>query len=311
MRIYQKKDFKTEYQCVVALGCFDGVHLGHRAVIERAVRISEELGAHSAVFSFSSSPKNFFLPNSAPSITDFDERSELIRQLGADVFVCYPFDAETANMSPADFFEDALISRLHAIHVVCGFNYTFGKGGEGNTDTLCTLCAKHGIGFTQLQPVEIDGITVSSSVIRSALEAGDVDKAERFLGHPYRITSAVRDGQHLARRLGFPTVNQVLSGDRLLPKNGVYLTRVTVCGEEYFGITNIGTRPTVESELLCAETHIFDFERNIYGETISVEPLRYMRPEVRFSSVDSLAEQVRADIAAAKSMISEYYAKKV
>ena len=311
MRIYQTKNFKTEYQCVVALGCFDGVHLGHRAVIERAAQTANELRAHLAVFSFSSSPKNFFLPNSAPVITAPEERSKLINQLGADIFVCYPFDAETANMSPVEFFEDMLISRLNAIHVVCGFNYTFGKDGKGNTDTLRALCAERDIGFTQQQPVEIDGVTVSSSVIRTALEAGDIERAERFLGHPYKITSAVKDGQHLARRLGFPTVNQVLSRDILLPKNGVYLSVVTLGGKEYFGITNIGTRPTVESDLLCAETHIFDFDRDIYGETISVEPLRYIRPEVRFSSLDSLAEKVTEDIEAAKAMISKYYAKKV
>lgn len=311
MRIYQKRDFKTEYRCVVALGCFDGVHLGHRAVIERAALTAREIGAHSAVFSFSSSPKNFFKANSAPMITDFEERSELISKLGIDIFVCYPFDAETANMLPSEFFEDILVSRLGAIHIVCGFNYTFGKGGKGNIDTLRALCSEHGIGFTPLPPVEIDGATVSSSVIRSALEAGDIEKAERFLGRPYKITSAVLNGQHLARRLGFPTVNQVLSSDVILPKNGVYLSRVTACGKKYFGITNIGTRPTVESGLLCAETHIFDFDRDVYGETISVEPLRYMRSEVRFSSIDALSEKVAEDITAAKAMILEYYAKKV
>lgn len=311
MKIYQMKNFRSEYPCVVALGCFDGVHLGHSAVIEKAVLIARENSVRSAVFSFSSSPRNFFSPNSAPVITGHEEKAALIRELGVDIFVCYPFDEETAALSPEDFFESVLIKKLGAIHIVCGFNYTFGKGGKGNSDTLCRLCAERDIGFTQLPPVEIDGTAVSSSVIRAALEAGDIERAEKFLGHSYRITAEVTDGQHLARKLGFPTLNQIFDKNILVPKRGVYLTRVEVDSEKYFGISNIGVRPTVESDILCAETHIFDFERDIYGKTVSVELVRYIRPEIKFSSVDALAMRVKEDIDTAKTMICEQKTKKL
>ncbi len=311
MKVYQTKNFKIEYPCAVALGCFDGVHLGHRAVIERTVGIACGSALRSAVFSFSSSPRNFFSPNSAPVITAHQEKSALIEDLGVDIFVCYPFDADTAASSPRDFFENVLIGQLGATHIVCGFNYTFGKGGKGNADTLRELCNERGIGFTQLPPIDIDGVTVSSSVIRSALEAGDMELAERFLGHTYRLAAEVSDGQHLATKLGFPTLNQVFEKNILIPKRGVYLSRATVDEKKYFGISNIGIRPTVESDILCAETHLFDFDRDIYGKRVSVELLRFMRPEIKFPSVDTLAERVREDIKTAKNIILEYQTKKV
>ncbi len=284
----------------MALGCFDGVHLGHQAVISEAIRISRELSVKSAVWTFEESPKNFFSPNSAPSITGYDEKRRLIRSLGIDIFVCIPFDEKTGSMLPEEFFESILIDKLKAVHIVCGFNYSFGKGGSGDTNFLDKLCRGRGIGFTCIPPVCFDGVTVSSSVIRSAIETGDMETARKYLGHRFAIDTIVISGQKLARRLGFPTVNQVFEPKILVPRNGVYVARVSFDSKKYYGITNVGIRPTVKSDILCAETHIFGFDGNLYGKKVRVEFLHFLRPETEFSSVEALAEQVRADIEEAK-----------
>ncbi|MBO5845273.1 MAG: bifunctional riboflavin kinase/FAD synthetase [Clostridia bacterium] len=304
MRSFKTNTYVSDIPTVVALGCFDGVHLGHKAVISEAVRIAQSLSVKSAVWTFEESPRNFFSPGISPSITGYEEKRRLMRSLGVDIFVCIPFDSETGETSPENFFEDVLVNKLKAVHVVCGFNYSFGKGGVGNTELLAKLCRERGIGFSSLSAVEIDNEAVSSSRIRSALEAGDVEGAKKFLGHRFAIDTIVISGQKLARRLGFPTVNQVFEPRILVPRRGVYVTRVSFDSKKFYGITNVGMRPTVKSDILCAETHIFGFDGNLYGKNVRVEFLHFLRPEIEFESVDALAEQVRADIESAKQYLS-------
>lgn len=304
MRSFRTNTFVSDSPTVVALGCFDGVHLGHKAVIGEAVRIARERSLKSAVWTFEESPRNFFSPGVSPSITGYEEKRRLMRSLGVDIFVCIPFDAETGATSPEAFFEDVLINKLGAVHVVCGFNYSFGKGGTGNTELLRKLCKDRGIGFDSVPAIELDGEAVSSSRIRAALEAGDVEGSRRYLGHRFAIDTIVINGQRLARRLGFPTVNQVFEPRILVPRRGVYVTRVTFDSRKFYGITNVGVRPTVKSDMLCAETHIFGFEGDLYGKKVRVEFLHFLRPEIEFESVDALAEQVRQDIESAKQYIS-------
>ena len=302
---YRTNKFISADACVVALGCFDGVHIGHKAVISEAVRISKEISAKSAVWTFDSPPRNFFTPSASPIITDRDEKRRLMRSLGIDVFVSVPFDLAISKLSARDFFIDILLKKLNAVHIVCGFNYSFGTKGEGNVALLKELCREYGVGISCISPIDINGVSVSSSVIRSAVEQGDMDTAKKYLGRPYAINTLVINGQKLGRRLGFPTINQVFKDGILVPRNGVYVTRVSISSKKYFGITNVGVRPTVGGSVLCAETHIFNFSGDLYGKKLRVEFLHFMRPETKFASLEELSERVHLDIAEAKEFIAQ------
>ncbi|MBQ8345818.1 MAG: bifunctional riboflavin kinase/FAD synthetase [Clostridia bacterium] len=297
--------YHTTGPCVVALGCFDGVHLGHRAVIGRAVSLASEQGVPCLVWTFDEPPRNTFTPHSVPLLTDKSKKRQLIRSLGADILVCGPFSSEIASLSAETFVEEILQKRLQATHVVCGFNYTFGAGGNGNTDMLIRLCQARGIGLTVLPPVTVDGVTVSSSRIREAIAKGNMETASALLGRPYGLRAPVIGGQKLARQLGFPTLNQVFWDGCAIPAYGVYVSRVRIGQRIRYGITNVGNRPTVGGRSLYAETHIFDFEDDLYGQTVTVELLHFLRKEVLFSDVEALSAQVHLDMDAARLYLTE------
>lgn len=288
---------------VVALGCFDGVHLGHAAVIREAVARADSLGCLCTVWTFAEPPRNFFSPDSVPLVTTLEEKQAHVGALGADTLVCVPFDRDIAALTAREFFETILLGRLKACHLVCGYNYTFGARGAGDTALLSALCAEHGITLSVLEPVTVGSLPVSSSEIRRAVSEGRIEDARAMLGRPYSITEPVVNGQHLARTLGFPTVNQLLPRKRLIPRAGVYLSRVTrPDGTAHYAISNVGTRPTVADPTLCCESHLFDFSGDLYGQTLTVEFLHFLRPERKFDSIGALAEQVRADIEHAKQL---------
>ncbi|MBO5939060.1 MAG: bifunctional riboflavin kinase/FAD synthetase [Clostridia bacterium] len=291
----------------VALGCFDGVHLGHKAVISSAVKTAKDGHLLSVVFTFDSSPRNYFVPASVPQLTDRETKISLIEAMGVDILVCLPFDQTIATTSAEEFFRNILVGTLGAKHLVCGYNYSFGAKGRGNAALLSSLCQEAGIGLHALTPIEEDGAPLSSSAIRQALEDGRIEDANTSLGRPYSIRATVLDGQHLGRRLGFPTINQRIDRAMAIPKQGVYLSRVTLeDGSAYFGITNVGTRPTVGSEFIGAETHLFDFSGDLYGKQVEVELLAFLRPERKFDSVEALSAQVHGDIETAKNMAKNF-----
>ena len=294
---------------VVALGFFDGVHLGHRAVIREAKARAQALDCDCAVFTFSQSPRNIFSPGSVSVISSEEDKTEALRSLDVDWMLSLPFDEEIRGMTPKEFFDTVLLGCLHARHLVCGYNYSFGAGGSGDVSLLRTLCEAAKIGLTVLPDVTVSGISVSSSTIRHAVREGRMEEAEHLLGRPFSLSLPVIDGQKLARRLGFPTMNQKIEAHALTPKHGVYVTRVRLPHESapHFGITNVGHRPTVGGGEIFAETHIFDFEGNLYEQKIPVEFLTFLRPEKPFSSVEALAEQVKQDIESARQYLAEHF----
>ena len=306
MRIYSTINYSSSAPCVVALGCFDGVHLGHKMVIKQAINIAQKKGCSCAVWTFDEPPKNYFLSRAVPLITDKAQKRRLIGQLGVDKFISVPFTKETAKISAEDFFFEILKKRIKAIHIVCGFNYSFGAGGKGNVELLRRLCEETHTGLTVLSPVTVSDITVSSSSIRDALLSGDPKTAEALLGRPFSLTTVVINGQRLARKLGFPTVNQEFSSGGLVPKYGVYVTRVYIASRKkpYYGITNVGVRPTVGGTSVFAETNIFDLSEDLYGKAIKVEFLHFLRDEQKFDGLDALTAQVNSDIENAKKYIS-------
>lgn len=300
MRTHRSLDFYESQAHVVALGCFDGVHIGHTELIRRAKRIATEHSLPLAVFSFEEPPRNFFCSDGIPIITPFEEKKRIMRSLGTDLFVCARFDSDIAELSAEQFFVEILKKRLKASHLVCGFNYRFGKSGAGDTLLLQKLCDGNGVTLSVVPPVAIDGITASSSEIRKMLADGNVEAATRLLGRPYSIASTVIDGQHLGRTLGFPTVNQLFEHNATPLKNGVYATQVRIGHSLKRAITNVGVRPTVDGHTLCAETNIFDFDGDLYGKRLRVEFIDFIRPERKFNSVAELSDQVHKDIDRAK-----------
>ena len=303
MRITDKISYCSTAPSVVALGCFDGVHCGHASVIKKAVEIAKEKKLACIVFTFDEPPKNLFSPFPIPLITSTKKKAELIEDLGADILLSVPFTHEIAKLSPTEFAERILSEHLNASHIVCGFDYTFGAMAKGNTTFLTDFCDERKIALTVMPKLEIDGDCVSSTLIRELISEGNVERAALLLGRPYSISATVISDKGLARKLGFATANQVFDGNALMPQNGVYATIARTNGVPYRAITNVGVRPTVNGSTLCAETHIFDFCDDLYGKTLEIEFIGFIRGEKKFNSVDELRSQVLKDIETAKEIL--------
>ena len=288
-----------EYPRSVALGIFDGLHSGHQSVITAALVAG---GGQCAVYTFA--PGTVTTKGQNDRLCTDDEQSTLLSRLG----VTELFEADFAavrHLTPIQFVEEVLVNALHAGAVACGYNYRFGQGGQGDAALLQELCASRGIAVTVLPPVEIDGEAVNSTAIRRAIAAGDMTRTRRLLGRGYCLRLPVSHGQQLGRRLGMPTINQVLPTDFALPPYGVYASSVEIGNEVYPGVTNIGLRPTVGAPTPLAETWIHGFSGDLYEQTVAVYPLQFLRPEEKFPSVEALRAQVYKDGKAAAALFAE------
>ena len=302
MNIATKISYSSPSPSVVALGCFDGVHLGHVSVISRAVEIARELKIPCIVFTFDEPPKNLFSAEPVPLITSETKKAELIASLGVDTLVTFPFTKEIAALTPSEFAEQILIKNLNAAHIVCGFNYTFGARAQGNTEFLADFCKERDIGLTAMPKLEICNECVSSSLIREHIARGEVENASNLLGRAYSLCAKVISDKGLARNLGFPTANQVFDEKTLMPKNAVYATRALIGGEWLPAITNVGMRPTVNGGVRCAETHIIGFSGDLYGKELDIEFVAFIRDEQKFESIEALTTRVLRDIETVKEM---------
>ena len=305
MKTYYSSDYSLSSSSVVALGCFDGVHIAHARVIAEARRKANDLGAQCVVWTFNEPPKNYFLSTPVPLLTDRHQKESVMEALGVDVLISLPFDRSICEISAEDFFEQIIVKKLNATHIVCGYDYIFGSKGRGNTALLKELCDTRSIGLTVISNITKDGISVSSSAIRELLLDGQPEKAASLLGRPYSLSSKVIDGQHLARSLGFPTLNQTIPSGMLIPKFGVYVSEIIIenSDQKLYGITNVGIRPTVGGSTPFVETHIFDFSGNLYGLRVNIGFLKFLREERKFENLEDLTHQVNTDIASAKKFI--------
>ena len=288
---------------VIALGFFDGVHIGHGALLRKTVERARELNATSAAFTFDRAPKEFVTGVAVPLLTGVDERRALIRELYGIVHtIVAPFDNAMMTMPWRSFLE-LLVSRHGAVHLVAGHDYRFGYKNEGTPDILRAWCAEHGLGCDIIPKVEFHGVTVSSTHIRTLVEAGDMAGAAAFLGHPYTVIGTVKHGKHLGTEELFPTVNLMPEPWRVLPRFGVYAVRVMLDdGTVYPGVTNVGIRPTiVDDNRVTIETNLIDFDGDLYGKELKIEFLRYLRGEKKFSSMAELHAQIARDIDAART----------
>lgn len=282
----------------VALGYFDGVHLGHRLVLARAVQAARTRGCTAAVFTFLP-PAN--RPVKGKSILTPEEKLRRMAGLGIEAVLCPPFEAFRA-LSPEEFVEKVLVECFDAKAVFCGENFFFGRGRAGNAETLRRLCAARGIMAETLPLMESGGAPVSSSRIRALLAEGDIPAANALLGEAYCIDLPVRHGRRLGRTLGFPTINQVYPEGMLLPREGVYITRVLLDGRWLPGATGLGTRPSVEgggTGVTC-ETFIPDFAGELYGDAVRVRFCEFLWPTQKYGSLEALAAMVNRAADAAR-----------
>ena len=283
---------------VIALGFFDGVHLGHGALLRRAAEEAKKRGCESAVFTFDRPPKEVITGVPCPLINSPEDRAELVKRLyGIDEMIMVPFDDEMRTTPWDRFVTDILVGRYGAVHLVAGHDHHFGHRNQGSPELLKEKCAELGLGCNIIPAVTLNGVTVSSTHIRKLLEEGDVETARAFLGHPHVLTQTVGHGRQLGRTIGIPTANLVAPPHVLLPKRGVYAAKITLPdGRAFGGVTNVGVRPTVNNgQDVTVEPWILDFDGDLYGQAIRVEFFRRLRDERKFESLDALRSQIETD----------------
>ncbi len=288
---------------VIALGFFDGVHLGHGALLRRTAQEAAARGCTPAVFTFDRPPKEVVSGVPCPLINSPEDRRDLVRRLyGIRDVIMVPFDQEMMTTPWDDFVSRILVGRYHAVHLVAGHDHHFGHKNQGSPELLARKCAQLGLGCDIIPQVTVAGIPVSSTYIRRLVELGQVDRAAQFLGHPHVLTGAVRHGRGIGSARLFPTANLTVPPHVLVPSHGVYATRATLeDGTAYEAVTNVGTRPTVDNGTdVTVEACLLDFQGDLYGRTLRLEFFCHLRDEVRFDSLDALKAQIAADAEATR-----------
>lgn len=292
---------------IVALGNFDGFHLGHQAVIGRAVERARAEGRPALVATFDPHPMRYFRPDSAWfRLTSLEQREALMRAAGVDAMLVFEFDADFAALGAGDFVARRLIGKIGVAGVVTGEDFTFGVDRTGSVTLLAELGRRNGFSVDTVAPVTLDGETVSSTRIRAALRAGDPRGAARLLTRPFAIQGVVRHGDKRGREMGYPTANLEL-GNYLRPAYGVYAVRATLAdGRMLDGAANLGVRPTFDPPIELLEPHFFDFSGDLYGECIEVALIDYLRPEAKFGTLEALKARMAADCEQARAILADH-----
>lgn len=296
--IYDLKDFSA-VNPVVTIGTFDGIHLGHQQVLLRLKQTAVDLHGESVVFTFLQHPRSVLFPkdSSLKLLSSFNEKAELISDIGIDLLIAFPFTIEFSQLSSEEFIKQFLINKIKMHSLVIGYDHQFGKdrGGAGEKHEI--MAKQFGYSFYTLDPFKVNNENVSSTKIRNFLIKGDIQTANLYLGRYYSLTGIVVEGRKIGRQLGFPTANILIDDKlKLLPMNGVYAVQVEVHKIKYNGMLNIGVRPTISSEPVQAvEVNIFDFTRDIYNENIKILFYERIRGEQKFDSLDKLKQQLILD----------------
>jgi len=309
MQIYTSLDqipAPFPFACVT-IGNFDGVHLGHRKLFCKVSELAHRHQGASIAVTFEPHPLKVVRPEiGIKLISNYQQKVELIEMAGLDALLAIPFTPEFAGMEAETFVERVLVGALGVRELVVGYDYAFGRGRRGNPGFLREQGRQKGFGVTVIEPYAVDGIVVSSSKVRELVAAGRMREVRKLLGRYYQIRGVVRVGKKRGGAvLGFPTANLALNEEDLCPKHGVYVTQVIYDGRCYGGVLNIGYNPTFGDTRLAAETHIFDFNEDIYGQPIKINLLHYLRGEMKFSGPEALAAQIAKDVEAARLALTE------
>lgn len=297
----QPLDFETS----AGIGNFDGIHLGHKEIIEAAKRRSRENSTRSCVITFNPHPQKVLGRKDLSLIFPLEKRFEMLEATGIDAVVCLNFTRELSKVSAENFIKDILLDRLKIKDIVVGPGFSFGHRRKGNVDLLRSMGETLGFNTVVAEVARVDDQVVSSSAIRKLVRDGEISEANRFFGYDYYIEGVVVEGERRGRKLGFPTVNLDTEWE-ILPRPGVYATYVRLPDGFHESITNIGVRPTFEESMLTVETHLFDFNNDLYGKKVGVSFVERLRDEKRFASVDELVAQIEHDVAAVRGILRDY-----
>lgn len=298
-------EFETEGRTAVAVGKFDGIHKGHKKLLEEVVSCQKE-GLLAVVFTFDLSFSSFLQKTQQKELTTKEEKRAIFEQMGIDILIEFPLTETTAAITPENFIIEILVQKLHAKKIVAGSDVTFGYKGAGNASLLKKMEEQFGYEVSFIEKVCYERQEISSSYVREEVKKGRMQLVTKLLGYPYSISGIIQHGSKIGRTIGMPTVNLIPDEDKLLPPNGVYFAKIIYNGEEFNGITNIGCKPTVTDKLtILAETYIYDFDKDIYGNAITVQLLSYQRPEIKFDGLEALKDQMQRDKEAGRLFFKE------
>lgn len=308
MKIHRTlKDFKV-INPVVTVGTFDGVHKGHIKILNKLIQEAKSIGGESVVFTLNPHPRKVLFPEKKEMflLSPLDEKIELFEKTGVDNLIIYPFTKEFAQLSSCDFIEKILYNKLNVKQLIVGFDHHFGKDRQGDIEILRNYANPFGFNINKVDVLEHDGKKISSTRIKNLIISGDIEKANFYLGYDYFIKGTVISGQKIGRTLGFPTANiQVIKQEKLIPKRGVYAVKIKTENKVYKGMLNIGTRPTVSTNIETnIEVHIFDFNEDIYYKEIRINFIKFIRNEIKFPNKEELQEQLSEDKLIALSFLS-------
>lgn len=296
MEVIRTKQFHIDEPTAVAMGKFDSLHLGHKVILDRLKR-EAECSLRTVVVSFEPGPEVFFGKYQGGFVLTAEEKQQLLEEAGIDYYILYPFDAETAGTEAEVFLEEVLLKQMNMQVLVAGEDLSFGKEGKGNTEFITAKSRELDFKFCSCPKLRVEEEEVSATLVRECVVQGNMEKCVGLLGREYRISGIVCKGNQLGRTIGVPTCNIVAPIEKLLPPKGVYFTGVTIGNRSFYGVTNVGTKPTVSDTLAVGiETHILDFTEEAYGENITLDFMHFHRPEQKFASVEALKKQLDCDI---------------
>ena len=298
MKIFHSiNEFHSDKKTILTLGTFDGVHIGHAAILKKLTQNTNDGQFESTVLTFFPHPRMVLQGKSDLKLLNtINEKMELLEKIGIENLIIHPFDESFAQLSAEEFVKTVLVDQLHVQKIIIGYDHRFGKNRTANIDDLTTFGTQYGFEVEQISAQEINAISISSTKIRTALETGDIHLANEYLGYAYFLSGTVVKGKQLGRTIGFPTANIKLEEEyKLVPKNGVYVVRAEIEDKHVFGMMNIGFNPTVEGKNRTIEAHFFDFDADIYNRHIKVSILQRIRSEKKFESVALLKMQLEKD----------------
>lgn len=293
---------------IVTIGTFDGVHLGHQKIIKRLIDLKKKEGGETVLFTFDPHPRKVLFPDQTDLklITTTEEKCRLLEKLGIDHVLVFPFTKVFSQMHATEYISEIIAKGLHTKSLVIGYDHRFGSNREGNIDTLKELSTTYNFKVEEIPAQEINQLNISSTRIRKAIEEGDVETANAFLGHPFFVTGVVVKGKQLGRTIGYPTANiDVADPDKLIPKIGVYAVNVILDSVTYKGMLNVGVNPTTDSDnRIKIEVNIFDFDAEIYGRSLSVEFVKWIRDEKKFANLEELKQALANDKIACTAILT-------
>ncbi|MCH2034214.1 MAG: bifunctional riboflavin kinase/FAD synthetase [Tenacibaculum sp.] len=290
-------DFTPTHETYVTIGTFDGVHIGHQKIIKDLVKQASENNKKSALLTFFPHPRMVLQKDaSIELINTINERIDLLEKTGLDYLIIHPFSKEFSRLSAMDFVRDILVNQLRVSKLIIGYDHHFGKNREGNIEQLTEYSHMFNFDVQEIPAQDIDSVSVSSTKIRKALKEGSLKTANNYLGYNFTIKGTVVDGKKIGNKIGFPTANIEVKEDyKLIPKSGVYVVQSTIDNNIIYGMMNIGNRPTVNGNHQTIEVNYFDFDNDLYGKSIEIELLYFLREEEKFESLDILTSQLKQD----------------